>query len=151
MIATVDEQFKIALAAATTWAVRWDNELWDSAISVSDGDMPIDEDGLPLPAIEARTVSQDDLGYVGSLDTKKSARVGLLQLFFSVQQGSGKTAINAEIDTVLTALKRKTIYLSGNERLITFDAMIDNNVAAYEEGNRYVRVLTIEWRFDYVS
>ena len=155
MIGPVEEALKAELAKVTTWPVRWKNERWDDEVLLSDGDMPIDTFGLPLPAIEAEVVGGEQEGFVGydaATSRRKYRRLGSFRMFLSVGQGTGTEIISNQADTLALAFSRKTVFHSPltSRRLITMDVRVDDGVASYEEGNRFVRMLSAIWVFDFV-
>lgn len=152
MISTVETALASALDAATTWPVRWANGQWPSGTSVSEGNLPFDNDGAPAPAIEAEVIGgQDALHAVGrSADGKRTTRwSGLFRCYLSVAQGGGLGAINDEAAAIVSAFARASIigHAGADEHLVMADPRIDDGVAGYEEGNRYVRMVSIP--FDY--
>ena len=154
MIGDVEAAFVDALGAVATFPVRWANDPWPSGISTSDGNMPVDENGLPAPAIEAELISgRDETLPVGkNAAGKRTHRLpGIVRLYLSVGQGTGRTLINAEVDALLSAFDRATLIdnQADGERLVTEDPRVDNDVAGYEEGNRFVRMITVPWLYLY--
>ena len=150
MITPVETAFMGIMATATTWPVRFMNYLWPDTIQVSDGGMPIDASGLPLPAIEAHVIAGQQIGYVGIANGKRQyRRLGLLKLYFSVAAGSGTTVISQQIDAVIPFLSRKELYYDAltASRLLGIDTRIDDGAASYEDGNRFVRLVTLTWEF----
>lgn len=156
MIKPVEDQLKLALAAATNWPVRWMNGRWADSLLLSDGDMPLDVLGVPLPAIEAEVIGGDMIGFLGyseEIGRRKYRREGLFRLYLSVAQGSGLELISTEADTLVMRFSRKTIFQSPltAQRLITMDTRVDDGVASYEDGNRFCRMLSTFWTFDFVA
>lgn len=154
MIGPVEDAFVTALGAAATFPVRWPNDPWPSGISTSDGNMPVDENGVPLPAIEAELISgRDETLPVGkNAAGKRTHRLpGIVRLYLSVGHGTGRTLINAEVDALLSAFDRATLIdnQADGERLVTEDPRVDDDAASYEEGNRYVRTVTVPWSYIY--
>ncbi|PWC96965.1 hypothetical protein TSO5_05915 [Azospirillum sp. TSO5] len=116
--------------------------------------MPVDENGSPLPAIEAELISgRDQTLPVGkNAAGKRTHRLpGIVRLYVSVGQGTGRAAINAEVDAILAAFDRATLIdnYAGAETLRTEDPRVDDDVAGYEEGNRFVRMVTVPWVYLY--
>lgn len=154
MIGDVEAAFVDALGAAATFPVRWPNDPWPSGISTSDGNMPVDENGVPLPAIEAELISgRDETLPVGKNAAGKRTHrlLGAVRLYVSVGQGTGRAEINTEVDALLATFDRATLIdnQADGERLVTEDPRVDNDVAAYEEGNRFVRMITVPWLYLY--
>lgn len=152
MLAVVTGKFKESVAAATTWPVRWRNDFWPSGTLVSDGDMPIDATGLPIPCIEAEIIGGIVEGRAGTNGSVRLyRRDGLLRLYVSVAVGCGTTLIDAECDSLESKFSRKTIFLAPltSQQLVTYDARTDDRTSAYSEGNRYVKTVSCPWTFDY--
>ncbi|QCG93961.1 hypothetical protein E6C67_08410 [Azospirillum sp. TSA2s] len=154
MIGNVEAAFVDALGAAATFPVRWANDPWPDGVNTSDGNMPVNGDGLPAPAIEAELISgRDETMPAGkNAEGKRTHRLpGIVRLYLSVGQGTGRSAINVEVDALLSAFDRATLidnYANG-ETLRTEDPRVDNDVAAYEEGNRFVRMVSVPWMYLY--
>ncbi len=153
MISVVETQLALALGIATDWPVRWSNGAWPSGTLVSDGEMPVDTDGAPLACMEAEIIGGPDTATIAPAASRIARRSGLFRVYLSVGQGTGTTDINTECDALVTAFKRQTIYLAASpyRRLITMDPRIDDGVASYEDGNRYCRMVSIPWDFEYVG
>jgi len=154
MIVPIEAAFEEALGAVATFPVRWPNGVWPSGTSTSDGDMPVTIDGVPAPAIEAEIISgRDETMPVGKdSEGKRSHRLmGMARFYLSVGQGTGRATINAEVDALIAAFDRLTMIDNrpDGERLVTEDPRVDDDVAGYEEGNRYVRVVTVPWLYLY--
>lgn len=154
MIAPIETAFEAALGASASFPVRWTNGLWPSGTSVSAGDMPVTNDGLPAPAIEAEIISGRDETMPAGKDSegKRSHRLtGIARFYLSVEQGTGRAVINAEVDALIAAFDRLTMIDNrpAGERLVTEDPRVDDDVAGYEEGNRYVRCLSVPWVYLY--
>lgn len=153
MIGPVEAAFRTALAAAVTdWPIRWANGQWPVGTAVSDGNMPVDGDGAPAPAIEAEVIGgADKLLAVGASDDGKrtSDLPGLLRVYLSVAQGTGADGISAKADAIKLALKRKTLIAEDGNRLVTEDPRTDDGVAGYEDGSRFCRMVSIPFTYLY--
>lgn len=153
MIGPVEDAFVAALAAAASFPIRWANDQWPDGVSTSDGNMPVDGDGLPAPAIEAELIAgRDETMPAGkNSEGKRTHRLpGIVRLYLSVGQGTGRSAINAEVDALLSAFDRVTLIdnYAGGETLRTEDPRVDD-VGAYEEGSRFVRCVSVPWLYLY--
>lgn len=154
MIGSVEAAFVAALSAAATFPVRWPNDPWPDGVSTSDGNMPVDANGLPAPAIEARVIGggSETVPVGKNAAGKRTHRAGgVVHVYVSVGQGTGRGAINAEVDALVAAFDRATLIDSAvdGERLVTEDPRVDDEVAGYEEGNRYVRMVSVPWVYLY--
>ncbi|MFP5513348.1 MAG: hypothetical protein ACLGJC_09730 [Alphaproteobacteria bacterium] len=154
MIGTVEDAFVAALEGVATFPVKWPNDPWPDGISTSDGNMPIDENGLPSPAIEAELIAgRDETLPIGKNEGGKRTHMlpGIVRFYLSVGQGTGRVAINAEVGALLAAFDRVTLIdnQANGERLVTEDPRVDDDAASYEEGNRYVRTVTVPWSYIY--
>ncbi|WP_431861373.1 hypothetical protein [Azospirillum sp.] len=140
---------------AAPWPVRWPNSEWDqmpAGYTLSDGNMPLTADGLPAPTIEVEVIGgRDDLLAVGaSEDGKRTSDLsGLLRVYLSVAQGVGLDDITAKADAIKLALKRKTLISEDGNRLVTEDPRADDGVAAYEDGSRFCRMLSVPFTYLY--
>lgn len=153
MIGPVETKFKELVAGAAAWPVRWANGAWPTELPLGDGNMPLGALGEPAPAIEAEVISDWDTAAIAPQGESASQRHGLLRLYLSVQQGIGTDAINVEVDRFITAFKRKRFVVDSaiGQYIVTMYPRVDDGVAGYEEGNRYCRMVSVPWWFDYIS
>jgi len=154
MIGPVETALKAKLAAIVTdWPIRWPNESWPAGTITTQGGLPTDAEGNPVPFIEAKVIGGADSADIAPAGMRHSLRDGLFRIYLCVGQGTGTDAITAKTDTILPAFKRKTIFYdqTTKQRLITMDGRPDDGVAAYEDATRFVRMISIPWTFDYLS
>ncbi len=155
MIGPVESAFRTALAAmAGDWPVRWPNDAWDGlpdGYTVGDGNMPVDANGVPAPAIEVEVLGGRKTSTAGPSGARIATLPGTLRLYLSVAQGSGGDAITAKVDALSSAFNLKTVLHdpATDRRLQTWDPRVDDDVAGYEEGNRFTRMISIPWDFTY--
>lgn len=152
MIGPVESALRAKLAEIVNgWPVRWPNEAWPDGLETSDGNMPIDGNGRPSPAIECEVIAGQADATVGPKGFRRGAISGLFRCYLSVGQGTGTAAITAQSDAIADAFRRVTVSVdpTSGARLITMDPRADDGVAGYEEGDRYIRMLSIPWDFDY--
>ena len=153
MLTTIETAFTGALAGATTWPVRWPNDAWPETVTnLSDGNMPLDAEGRPAPAIEAEIIAgnPETIGIGMGGDGKRTQRLdGIARFYLSVGLGTGRTEIVTEADFIRDAFSRFTMIdvRSSGEKLTTEDARIDDGAAAYEEGNRFCRTVTVPFTY----
>jgi hypothetical protein len=154
MLAPVETALKTALAALVTdWPIRWPNERFDASVPLSDGGLPVDTDGEPAPFIDAEVIAGRDSADIAPVGSRHSTQTGLFRVYLSVGQGTGLTAMTAKADAICAGFKRKTVFtdLSIGQRLVTMDGRTDDGVAGYQDGSRFVRMISIPWWFDYIS
>jgi hypothetical protein len=153
MIPEVKAALRTALAAAVIdgWPIRWPNDGWPVGVNVSDGDMPIDPDGRPVPAVEAEVLLGKPSATIGPKGARRAEQQGLLRIYLSVAAGSGEDAIDAQSDAVVEAFRRTTITADSatGTRLLTMDPRADDGVAGYREGNRFCRMVTVPFDYDF--
>lgn len=152
IISPVESALKTKLAATVSdWPIRWPNE--NFTVAVGPGGLPIDTNGNPAPFLDAEVIGGPDTAAIAPVGSRQSVASGLFRVYLSVAQGGGLTAISAKADAITAALKRQTIYADAGtgRRLITMDPRIDDGVAAYEDENRFVRMISTPWIFDYWS
>lgn len=146
-VSLVTQHFKGVLAPlATDWPVRWSNGQWPSGTMLSEGNLPLDSDGAPAPAIEAEIIAGgEELLAMGPTDDgKRTSRMsGLMRAYVSVGQGTGDDAITARVDAISNGLRRGTTQFDADTRLVLIDPRVDDNAAAYEDGDRYVRTVSV--------
>ena len=153
MISPVEAQFKLSLAAASSWPQRFSNERWADGLTLSDGDLPVAADGTPAPCIEAEVIAGNVRATVCKAGSRVMQRLGLFHLYLSVAQGTGVTTINAQSDALITFFTR-TALLNDSLTLSvlrTIDVRIDDGIASYEEGNRFCRLVSIAWEYTYLA
>lgn len=160
MIGPVEAAFRTALAdAVTDWPIRWPNGQWEQmpdGCSVGEGNMPVTEDAdgvfVPAPAIEVEVIGgPNEMRTVGIVGSRAAVQSGILRLYLSVAQGSGTTDITAKADAINAAFQRKEFGRdeAAGQRIVTFDPRTDDGVAAYEEGNRFSRMISVPFDFYY--
>ncbi len=152
MIGAVETALKAKLAdVVTDWPIRWANEQWPDGTNTSDGNMPVDGDGVPAPAIECEVIAGQASATAGPKGKRRGRGQGVFRLYLSVVQGSGNAAIQTKADAIMDAFRRVTVSIDPvtTARLITMDPRADDGVAAYEEGNRFCRMLSIPWDYDF--
>lgn len=141
------EQFKALLGPlASAWPIRWQNGQWPSGTILSDGNMPVDANGAPAPAVEAEIIGRrEDAISLGDGDDglRSQVMMGSVRAYVSVGQGTGDAAITGACDSIASGLRRRAIQIDASTRLVTLDPRIDDNTAAYEQGDRFVRTVTV--------
>jgi len=153
----VEAAFKAALADATDWLVRWPNAGpnygFPEGVQTTQGGLPLDAEGEPAPFIDARVIGGETTGSIAPAGSRAMRGYGLLHLYFSVGEGTGTELITAETDAVSQAFERVTVWAdpSVGQRLGTLDPRTDDGVAAYENGDRFVRLVSVPWFFEYRS
>ncbi|AWK85030.1 hypothetical protein [Azospirillum thermophilum] len=152
MIADVETALKTKLAEVVPdWPIRWPNSSWPPGTKLSDASMPVDDDGAPAPAIEAEVVSGRTTATAGPKGKRRAMAFGVCRLYLSVAQGTGTAAITEKADAIADAFRRVTVWIdpATTARLITMDPRADDGVAAYEDGSRFCRMLSIPWDYDF--
>ena len=151
MLSDIKSAFSEVLDAETSWLYRWPNEKWPSGTTTSEGNMPISSDGSPLPAIEVEIIGGTDTLYsIGASSDGKRVFIfdGLFRAYISVELFGSDDLITVS-DALVDALSRKSLigYPGDDEHLVTADPRIDDGVAAYEEGNRYCRMMSVPFEY----
>lgn len=149
----VETQLALRLAATVTdWPIKWPNEPWASTISLSQGGLPLDDNTSPAPFVEAEVISGSDGADVAPAGQRHSSAGGLFRVYLCVPQGVGRSAVNAKANAIAAAFKRTTVYTDGaGVRLTTMDPRIDDGIAGYEDGDRFVRMISTPFQLDYIS
>lgn len=151
MIGPAAQIVRDALAPlAAPWAFRWENEPWENAPALSEGNLPVTDGGDAFPAVDAELIAGDDpLFAIGaSADgLRSSEQEGLLRVLLSVQQGTGSADIVSKRDAIAAAFKRAVMLPASGGRLVFEDPRSDRDVAWYEEGNRYVVQISVPFSY----
>jgi hypothetical protein len=153
-IAIIESELREALSGTVTdWPIRWPNEPWPANISLSNGNLPTNSDGTPMPCVEAEVIHGTPITAIGDEGQRVARRNGLFKVYLIYPQGIGSGDLTTHADTIEIAFNQKTIQLDTSQwqRLTTYPPRTDNNAAAVESGNRYVRVVTIPYEFFYRS
>ena len=155
-ISVIESELRSALEGIVTdWPIRWPNEPWPPGLNLdfSNGNLPVNPDGSPLPCIYARVIHATPITAIGGEGNRQARRNGLLQIHCIYPQGIGTVDLDAHIDAIEAGLNQKTIMLDTSlwERLTTYPARTDDNVAAVEAANRFIRTVTVPYEFFYRS
>lgn len=153
MLSLLETQLKTALAAKATWAVRWKGSPWDESFTLTDGGMPVDGMGKPLPAIEAEISGFSPQRAPGREGKRRTTAEGHLRLVLSWGIHTGTDEMNAEYGRLDVGLARKNVFYDSltARRIYLMDVKVTDGVGFYEDGNREVRLLTIPWFFFWFS
>ena len=144
---------RLATAAIPGWPIRWPNEPWSAHLlfSLSEGNLPLNPDGTPMPCIEAQVILGADTAYIAPEGNRLAYRIGIMRIHLLVGQNTGRHVLNWMTDTIWPYFKRQTIFADPTvwQRLTTMDPRVDDNVAGTEDGDRYVRTITVPLEFYY--
>jgi len=152
IVSPIEAALKTKMAQVVPdWPIRWPNE--NFTVTVGPGGLPIGDNGAPAPFIDCEVIGYDDTAAIAPSGSRQSTSTGLFRAYLSVTQGEGLAEISAKADAISAALKRQTIYTDPvtGRRLITMDPRIDDGVAGYEDENRFVRMISVPWNWDYIS
>ena len=153
-VTIIESELRSALSGIVTdWPIRWPNEPWPANISLSTGNLPINPDGSAMPCIEAEALFGQDDATIAAEGQRISRQLGMFKIYCLYPQGIGRGDLNTHLDEIQAGFKRKTLLLDTSqwERLTTMDPRVDNNAAAVEDGDRFVRTVTIQFEFFYRS
>jgi hypothetical protein len=153
-VTIIESELRSALEGIVTdWPIRWPNEPWPAYVDLSNGNLPTNLDGSPLPCIFAMVIHGTPITAIGGEGNRQARRNGLLQIHCIYPQGIGTVDLDAHVDAIEAGLNQKTIMLDTSlwERLTTYPARTDDNVAAVEAANRFVRTVTVPYEFFYRS
>jgi len=157
-IALIESELRAALTALNVlqWPTRWPNEPWPTGIEVAPGNLPVDVNGAPIPCMLAEDITGDDTSAIGQGVAqggagRLSTRLGTLRVYLLVGQNTGATLIQTQADNIALGFKRQTIYADPPTwaRLTTMDPHVDAPDPNVETGDRYVRMVTVPWIFEY--
>jgi hypothetical protein len=155
-VTIIESELRTALESIITdWPIRWPNEPWppDLNLDLTNGNLPVNPDGSPMPCIEARVIHGLPITAIGGEGHRQARRSGLLKIYCIYPQGIGMVDLTTHIDAIELGLGQKTIMeeLSQWQRLWTYPPRTDDNAAAIEAANRFVRTVTVQYQFSYRS
>ncbi len=168
-ITVIEEQFKAALAVQVSIGpIRWPNELWPAGTKTSPDNTPLDAEGNPITFVEAEVIAGADTAGIAPVGQRWSERIGLFRVYIVAPLGSGRVEVNAQADVLCQAFKRQTVYFNqfNGERITSMDPRVDDNVAQHNvqldvridetvpvatKSARWIRMISIPWRYDYYS
>ena len=155
-IAVIEAQLREKLAAVIPdWPIRWPNEPWPANIDLTNGNLPTNPDGTPMPCVIVQNDVGADTAYIAPEGQRLSLRLGMLRVHLIYPQNIGTVGLTGKVDDLCadSGFKRQTLMvdLSQWQRLTTMDPRVDDNAAIVEAGNRFCRTITIPWWFDYRS
>lgn len=152
------------------WPIRWPNEGWSNlpagVVESAENVLIKNPGGTPVPFVEAEVISGKETSLIAPAGSRQSWTVGLFRVYLVVPLRSGRAAANILADAVKQAFKQATIFYDPPQRLYTLDARIDDNVAQHQtqanvridglvpapwKGDRYVRMVSAPWYWDYIS
>jgi hypothetical protein len=152
-IAIIESELRSALSGAVDWPIRWPNEPWPANILLTNGNLPTNPDGTPMPCVEAEVIHGPPITAIGSEGQRVARRNGLFKVYLLYPQGIGTADLKTHADAIEAAFNQKTVLVDTSQwqRLTTYPPRTDNNSAAVESGNRYVRTVSIPYEFFYQS
>ena len=151
-IAIIEAELRTALSGAVTdWPIRWPNEPWPAGTLLTNGNLPTNPDGTPMPCVQAEAIHGTPIIAIGAEGQRVTYRYGNLKVYAIYPQGGGTTDLTTHLDNIETHFQQRTIQLdlAQSQRLTTLNPRTDNNAAAVESGNRFVRTVTVPYQFFY--
>lgn len=148
MLAPAITAIKAYVAANySNWPVRWANEPFPGGTY----ELPT-ADGVPAPFIEAEIIGgRNSIEAFSVPGNRLFIHPLIIRFYFSTPQGTGIEAAIAEADVFAAFMERKEFGQSGGQTVRTADFSTYDDVASYEEGNRFVLLCSVPAEFYYTN
>lgn len=131
----------------TSLPVRWQNEPF------ADGTYELPASGgVPSTFVEAEIIGgRNAIAAFSAPGNRVFIHPGILRFYVVVPQGTGIDGAIASADLLAAAMERKEFGQSGSQTVRTGDFSTYDDVASYEDGNRFVLLASCPFEFFYTN
>ncbi len=130
------------------WPFRWENDTFPNGSF----DPPVTDTGAPASFIEAEIIGgRNAIESFSAPGNRVFVHPGIIRFYICVPQGTGIDQAILAADTLAATMERAEFGQSGGQLVRTGDFSTYDDVASYEDGNRFVLMASVPFEFFYTN